>query len=131
MIRRWFINLFREVLAHELLSIHTLLGEVLMEQHLTLAGIKELNDLQTKELEETAKTSHDGSGAQKVQEQAISSTRPSWPRMKRYLEERDARQVIAEQQASGEFQNAAKIANKFNEEAAKLEAYWRNKSVKE
>lgn len=125
MIRRWFINLFREVLAHELLSIHTLLGEVLMNQAKILASLESLQSSQQNSLVPESEDNSRGAGDQAP----VQTSRGSWPRMKRHLEERDVRRVIAEQAASGDFQNAAEIASRMNEEAAKLEAYWRSKSA--
>lgn len=57
----------------------------------------------------------------------LRATRPSWPRMKRLLEERDVRAGLASQEMSS---NAA-INRTFNNEADRVETYWKTKQQKE
>jgi|SRR5215471_13801766 len=139
MLRKWLRNFIREEIEDS--NCLQLRHEVMIQQFGSLAVLIQSQTAQLRRIEElttlfTQKLEQERSPAHSSDERPLSTTRASWPRMKRYLEEREVRKVLDEQNAYNQAQFGARPDNmqiqrqsvqSANEQVDAVEQYWRNK----
>ena len=125
MIRKWLIDLIQEALYAWLTGIERKLDQANIDLAAIRSAVQNLVDsYQAKVYTED----NVGEGNTGEEVQPIAQARSSWPRMKKHFEEREIRNIIAQQnQASEEF---TATRRDFNREADRVASYWQNKQQK-
>lgn len=109
MLRKWLIGLIQEALYNDYVLINRKLKEVLQ----ICDELKSIVSQQQQQQQQEPESRN-----------PLHTTRPSWMRMKREFEERDARAVLAARRAEG---SIGRETSEFNEEANRVAEYWQNK----
>lgn len=127
----WLRNLIREVIHEENESLRGMITELIATISRRDTELHEqLNNWNTELIaQRVAREEELAELNQRKESNPLRTTRPSWPRMKRQLEERDVRGIIAEQDiASHEVTSARNMTSRMNDEAERVERYWKEKA---
>lgn len=108
--------------------ISRLISETLKEDRARITRIENcLNGLEADVNEIKARENQVNVADQAQEQKPLAASRPSWPRMKRYLEEQDIRAGLEEARAHSREDEGRTIARYANKEADRLEKYWKEK----
>lgn len=124
--RKWLIDAIKEALAGS--SSLQLRQETLLKQLDSLAIIVQAQNAQLERIErgvtEASDAARERAESQSSESRPLANSRPTWPRMKRQLEERDVRTLLQERQQDR--QSEQQLSPEL-EEASAVSRYWRNK----